>query len=383
MDPISAVLAVAVVVLAVALVATLRHRPEAKVQIDDRTIGLVTSEVATRVHEVAQQVLVTAGRQLRDEGTNVFQQQRETLKTEAEKLLQPFEERMSALGDQVEKLRDVNSKDKVSIDEAIGALSRETSALAKVLANPRARGTWGERMLEDVLEQTGLQRGLNYEKQEQKSDGIPDYSFFLPQGRVVYLDSKFPADNYLRYFEATDDVTRATHLDAFKKNVKKHVDDLSKRNYQLLEGRESVDYVLAFIPNESVMGFIQQHVPNQLDDALQRKVVMCSPLTLYAFLMVVRQATESFNVEQKAEQILELYGRFNVAWQHYVTNLKSVWKAFQGLEDGLRKVSVGKVMQNLQAPLREIEDLRTKAGIAVSDETLRSVMDAFEDEESE
>lgn len=378
MDPVVAVLLLVIVILAIVLVVVLRGRSRVSVDIDERTINRVTSEVATRVHEVANEVLITAGKQLRDEGANVFQQQRETLKTEAEKILQPFEERMSALGDQVEKLREDNSKDKVSIDDAIGTLSKETSALAKVLANPRARGAWGERMLEDVLERTGLQRGINYEKQEDMTDGIPDYSFFLPMGRVVYLDSKFPADNYLKYFEASDEVSRAAHLDGFKRNVKKHVDDLSKKNYPQLKGRESVDYVLAFIPNESVMGFIQQHVPTQLDDALAKRVVMCSPLTLYAFLMVIRQATESYNVEQKADQILELYGRFSQAWVHYVTNVKSIWKAFQSLEDGLRKISIGKVMQNLQAPLREIEELRTKAGIEASEETLRSVREAFE-----
>jgi len=131
--------------------------------------------------------------------------------------------------------------------------------------------------------------------------------------------------------------------------------------------------MLAFIPNESVMGFIQQHDPTAIDEALKSKILLCSPLTLYAFLAVVRQATESFNMQEKATEILELNGRVRLAWDRYQKRLKDIWNQFEELHDVVRMVTVGKVMQDFSRPLRDAEELIKKSGIAVSDETLKSV----------
>jgi len=282
---------------------------------------------------------------------------------------------MSELGRQVDELNRQNDRNKTSVDEAVKSLSHQTAALAKVLSNPRERGNWGERMLEDILQRAGLILGINYAKQEvQKKSGLkPDYTFFLPLGQVVYLDSKFPAENYLKYFEAQDDATRTACVTAFKGNLKKHLADLAKADYPNNGDRPSVDYMLAFIPNESVMGFIQQHDPTAIDEALKSKILLCSPLTLYAFLAVVRQATESFNMQEKATEILELNGRVRLAWDRYQKRLKDIWNQFEELHDVVRMVTVGKVMQDFSRPLRDAEELIKKSGIAVSDETLKNV----------
>jgi DNA recombination protein RmuC len=292
------------------------------------------------------------------------------MKSEAERLLQPFEQQMTELGQQVEELNRQNDRNKTSVDEAVKSLSLQTAALAKVLSNPRERGSWGERMLEDILQRAGFILGINYAKQEvQKKSGLkPDYTFFLPLGQVVYLDSKFPAENYLKYFEAQDDATRAACVTAFKGNLKKHLAELTKADYPNNGDRPSVDYMLAFIPNESVMGFIQQHDPNAIDEALRSKILLCSPLTLYAFLAVVRQATESFNMQEKANEILALNARVRKAWSEYHARLTEIWKMFEDLHDVVRMVTVGKLMQNFRAPLLEVDELIKKSGIAVTDE---------------
>jgi DNA recombination protein RmuC len=370
MEIIATVLTIGIIGLTVALLAALRRQPAAVVTLDTNAISLMKSEVEAKVREVATDVMLQTGRQLREEGKGVFEQQRETMKSEAERLLQPFEQQMTELGQQVEELNRQNDRNKTSVDEAVKSLSLQTAALAKVLSNPRERGSWGERMLEDILQRAGLILGINYAKQEvQKKSGLkPDYTFFLPLGQVVYLDSKFPAENYLKYFEAQDDATRAACVTAFKGNLKKHLAELTKADYPNNGDRPSVDYMLAFIPNESVMGFIQQHDPNAIDEALRSKILLCSPLTLYAFLAVVRQATESFNMQEKANEILALNARVRKAWSEYHARLTEIWKMFEDLHDVVRMVTVGKLMQNFRAPLLEVDELIKKSGIAVTDE---------------
>lgn len=375
MEAIAVILAIGVIGLIVALLAVLRRQPEAVVTLDSAAINLMKSEVEAKVREVTSDVMMQSGRQLREEGKGVFDQQRETMKSEAERLLQPFEQQMTELGRQVEELNRQNDRNKTSVDDAVKNLSNQTAALAKVLANPRERGSWGERMLEDILQRAGLILGINYVKQEkQKKSGLePDYTFFLPLGQVVYLDSKFPAENYLKYFEAQDDATRILCVGRFNENLKTHLTGLVKKDYPNNGDRPSVDYMLAFIPNESVMGFIQQNNPTAIDDALKSKILLCSPLTLYAFLAVVRQATDSFNMREKATEILELNGRVRLAWDKYQKRLKDIWVQFDELHDVIRMVTVGKVMQDFSRPLRDAEALIKKSGIQVSDETQKSV----------
>ena len=115
------------------------------------------------------------------------------------------------------------------------------------------------------------------------------------------MDVKFPLAAYLRYLAATSDTERSEHLKAFLRDVRTKVKDLARRNYHEGEGR-SVDYVVLFLPNEQLTGFIHEHDPALIDDALCQRVVMCSPLTLFAFLGVIRQAFDNFVVEQRSDR---------------------------------------------------------------------------------
>ncbi|MEZ5342094.1 MAG: DNA recombination protein RmuC [Acidimicrobiales bacterium] len=136
-------------------------------------------------------------------------------------------------------------------------LAATTQSLKEALASPKARGQWGERMAEDVLQLAGFVDGINYTKQTRLDDGgIPDYSFLLPHGHCVHMDVKFPASNYLRWLETPDGADRLAVLTQFKRDVRLRIDELAKRNYA--KGPASVDYVLMFIPNESIYGFLHE-----------------------------------------------------------------------------------------------------------------------------
>src|SRR5262249_53236819 len=215
--------------------------------------------------------------------------------------------------------------------EGLNALSQNTRQLREVLASSQARGQWGERMAEDVLHLAGLIEGINYRKQVTLAGaGRPDYTFMMPNDIVMHMDVKFPLDNYMRFLEADNDIERAKHRDQFLRDVRDRVKELTTRGY--LDARdETVDCMLLFIPNESVYAFVQENDRALLDDALRNKVVLCSPLTLYAVLAVVRQAVDNFRLERTSNEILTLLGQFSLQWEKYTAQLDAVQKKFEGV----------------------------------------------------
>ena len=99
--------------------------------------------------------------------------------------------------------------------------------------------------------------------------------------------------------------SEASTEEEFIRDAKQRVKEILTRGYIDPE-HGTLDYVLLFIPNEQVYGFIHEHAPDFLDDALRQKVVLCSPYTLFAILGVIRQTLENFNLSQKTNEILQL-----------------------------------------------------------------------------
>jgi DNA recombination protein RmuC len=240
--------------------------------------------------------------------------------------------------------------------EGIAALSEHTQQLREVLASSKARGQWGERMAEDVLRLAGLLEGVNYRKQHTlESAGRPDYTFLLPNGRVMHMDVKFPLDNYVRHLEADNDLERKQFRDQFLRDVRDRVKELMTRGY--LAGDDTVDCLLMFIPNEQVYGFVQENDRSILDDALRNKIVVCSPLTLYAVLAVVRQAVDNFQLERTSSEILGLLGEFSRQWEKYSAQLEKVQQRFEQVAREYSGLMTTR-HRALQRPLDKIEHLR-------------------------
>jgi DNA recombination protein RmuC len=339
----------------------------------------VQGAVEAKIHEAATKVLSDANEAARKLADERLESQATSIEQQTKNLMLPFEHQMETLKKEVEKLHQHNSEKFGNVDEAVKGLALQTQALRNVLSSAQGRGNWGERMLQDILSQAGFERGINYETQEILIEGgKPDYSFFLPENRVLYLDSKFPADNYVKYFETSDENSRNMYKTAFLKNVEDRVKELEKRDYVAQSTRSALDYVLLFIPNEGVLGFIQQHKPSLIDDAVKKRVVLCSPLTLYAFLGVVRQATDSFHMEQNANEVLGLLASFTKAWTAYKGYLVNINKGFTLMQNRLKAVTTGKVAGELSKPLQKIDEIVQARAIAVSDETLKEMEKAFE-----
>ena len=246
--------------------------------------------------------------------------------------------------------------------EQTGKLQETANKLYTALASTRVRGQWGERMAEDVLRLAGFIEGINYQKQKTLETTRPDYTFLLPQNLKVNMDVKFPLDNYLRYLEAGEESQKEMYKTQFLKDARRRIMEVTTRDYINPE-ENTVDYVIVFIPNEQVYAFIIENDRSLLDEALKNKVILCSPITLYAVLAVIRQAVDNFNLEKTAAKILSLLGAFNKQWSAFLKSLEKMGKKIEEAQNEFLTLTTTRRKQ-LERPLREIEDLRKQKGIA-------------------
>ncbi len=266
------------------------------------------------------------------------------------------------------QLGEVSSQLRTTSQE-IQSLHKTANSLSEVLANPKKRGEWGERQAEDVLRISGFQEGINYFKQETQDSGSrPDFTFPLPNGLKLHMDVKFPHENYRDYVNAESEQGAEQHRKTFLQNVRNKVKELTDREYVNPEGG-TVDCVLLFVPNEQIYSFIEEQDPSVLEEALRKKVIVCSPVTLFAVLAVIRQAADNFALEQTSDEILKQLGEFKKQWRKFTDKIDKLGKSLQTVQNHYDELSETRSNQ-LEKPLGKIEELRTQHGIELdSDES--------------
>jgi DNA recombination protein RmuC len=267
--------------------------------------------------------------------------------------------------DREQKFGELTSQLKLTTEQT-RKLQETAGHLKTALASTKVRGQWGERMAEDVLRLAGFVEGINYIKQKalETVNTRPDYTFLLPQDLKVNMDVKFPLDNYLRYLETEAESDKEACKNQFLKDVKNRIKEVTSRDYINPE-ENTVDYVIVFIPNEQVYAFINEYDSSLMDDALKNKVILCSPITLYAILAVIRQAVDNFNLEKTAAQIMSLLGAFNKQWNNFVTSMERMGKRIEDAQKEYYTLTSTRRNQ-LERSLRKIEDLRSQTGISAT-----------------
>ena len=247
--------------------------------------------------------------------------------------------------------------------EQTASLLATTQMLRQALAGTKTRGQWGERMAEDVLRAAGFQENVNYlkEKAIQGTGTRPDFTFLLPGDHRLNMDVKFPLDNYLKYLEAPTDLEKQRFLNSFLRDARARLKEVTTREYISPE-QNTLDCVLLFIPNEAVFGFLHEQDSTLLDTALQNRVVLCSPVTLFAILAVIRRAMDNFTLERTSNEILSLFGAFRKQWEEFRKKLELVGKRIADAQKEFDALTTTRRRQ-LERPLRRIEDLRNQRNL--------------------
>ena len=270
--------------------------------------------------------------------------------TKVEKLMLALEK------DRSEKYGQLDNRLK-SAAEVIKDLSDSTQGLKTALSSNNRRGQWGERMAEDVLRLSGLVEGINYIKQTklESSGSKPDFTFMLPQNLKLNMDVKFPFSNYEKYIEAQSDVEKDKYKKEFITDIKNRIREVRSREY-INPKDNTVDYMLLFIPNEQIFSFINEIDRSLVDEAMQSKTIMCSPLSLYAILAVIRQSIDNFQFEANSKEMLKVFGVFKQQWQKYKEQMALVKDRFEKVDKEYSDL-IGVRERQLDKPLEKIEEM--------------------------
>lgn len=291
-------------------------------------------------------------------------------------------EKVSALVRTLEKDRDtqfgqISSQLKATTEQTI-ALNSTTNALREALANSRARGQWGERMAEDILRVIGFTEGVNYVKQSSMPGGSsrPDFTFMLPNYLKLNMDVKFPLDNYLKAINAESPEDKNRNCNAFLRDVRDRLNEITTRDY--IDAQQStVGCVLLFIPNEQIFQFIQENDLKIMDEALRKHVILCSPMTLFAILVVIRQAVDNFAINQTSDQIISELGLFTQQWELFINKLEDVGKRLDAAQTSYetltttRKRAMERSLSRIDA-LRGLRELPLAGNSTESDSSIES-----------
>ncbi len=232
------------------------------------------------------------------------------LRAKVEELEQKRASAYGTLTQQVEGLQKQNSE-----------LKNATDLLNSTLKNNAQRGKWGEEQLRRIAELAGMVEHIDFEEQEVNVEGSrPDMVIHLTGGRSVPVDSKAPMNSYLAYLDDTDETARAKHLSEHVKALRSHIDTLYRKAYWKSEDR-SVEMVAMVVPYESGLSAAFATDREIFSYAMEKNVLLLSPMTFYAFLKSVsigwQENAMSKNAKEIAKQSKELIKRFETFYGHF------------------------------------------------------------------
>lgn len=316
--------------------------------------------------EQARETLVTQfktlANEILEEKSKRFSEQN---RGELDLLLRPLGEKIALFEKKVEETYVNEAKERFSLAEEVRRLqatnlqiSQEATNLTRALkGESKTRGNWGEVILERVLEQSGLQKGREYEVQVTLDGLRPDVVVRLPENRHIVIDSKVSLNAYDRYYSSDDEAAREVALKEHIASVKRHVDDLASKNYQGRTGINAPDFVAMFVPIEPAFNLAAGHDASLYSNAFEKKVVIVTPGTLLAMLSTVgslwRRELQSHNAMEIARRSGDLYDKFVgfvEALQEIGTRLDSARSAY---DTAYKRLTDGR--NNL---VRQVEDLK-------------------------
>lgn len=275
-------------------------------------------------------------------------------------------DRNAALKEQIRSLKELNQKITKDAENLTRALKGES----------KTRGNWGEFILESILEKSGLVKGREYRVQESFTTGSnrlqPDVIVSLPEGKNIIIDSKVSLVAYERYVSSEDELERDVQLKEHVTSVRKHVKDLSGKNYQQLHNISGLDFVLLFMPVEPAFGLAIQHDDQIFMEAYERNIVIVSPSTLIATLRTIasiwRQEYQNRNAQEIARQSGSLYDKFKSFTDDLIKVGDNLGTTTTHYEQAMNKLTEGK--DNLIRKTERLKELGAKASKSIDQRLL-------------
>ena len=234
----------------------------------------------------------------------------------------------------------------------------ETKKIAGALSNTQTRGKFGEAQLELLLQAAGLREGHEYSRQKGTSDsdasGIPDITVKMPGGSHIFIDSKFPFDRFTEAFDPARASERDELLQGHTKDLLKHVESLAKRGYHKSAG--SPDFVVLFVPFETLLSEALRLDPLTLEKAFKVGVTIATPTSMMALLRTIGYIFTRNKLAQNADEIQKVASTFlkNITLLH--TKIIAVGKAITSTSKAYEDL-VPTAEKTVLSPARRIHNL--------------------------
>ncbi|GAA0871925.1 DNA recombination protein RmuC [Gangjinia marincola] len=285
-------------------------------------------------------------------------------------------ERHASLKEQILGLKDLNKQ-----------MSDEAKNLTKALkGDAKMRGNWGELVLERVLEKSGLEKDQEYEvqtsfKTEEGKTVFPDVIIHLPGGKKMIIDSKVSLNAYERYVNEEDEEIQERYLREHVAALKKHVNDLSAKNYHELYEIESPDFVLLFVPIEPAFAMALNSDSNLYSEAFDKNIVIVTPTTLLATLRTIDTMWQNEKQQRYAIEIAmeagKLYDQFTLLTDDLLKVGRQMQTAQGSYETTMKKLT-GK--GNLIKKVEKLKKLGAKANKSIDEKLLNKAEENDQEE---
>ncbi|HPM88725.1 MAG TPA: DNA recombination protein RmuC [Bacteroidales bacterium] len=292
----------------------------------------------------------------------------EQKKVAIEEMLKPVKEAIDSYKSKIDQLEVGSSKTFGEISKTLAdlqkthnSLQKETGALVNALRNPRVRGRWGEIGLKRVVEFSGMSAHCDFMEQAYRegedSTMKPDMIINLPGNGHIVVDSKLPLDAYLDALETDDEQIRTRLFEKHARDLRDHVNKLSKKQYWS-QFENTPDFVVLYMEVESAFNVALMTDKTLLQDAMNNKIILTTPTTLIVVLKSVAMSWQQHNITENAMQIMnaamELYSRVSVFADHFEkvgTGLKTALKGFNDAAGSWesRVIPAGRKLEQLQA----------------------------------
>jgi DNA recombination protein RmuC len=307
-----------------------------------------------------------------DEKSKKFTEQN---KTNLDEILKPLNERIKDFEKKVQEVYDKEAQQRFSLKEEVKRLAelnqqigKEANALTQALkGESKTRGSWGEVILESILEKSGLRKNEEYFIQQSftADEGKrlqPDVIVHYPGERSIIIDSKVSLNAYEKYVSASDDEEKQAAVKQHVRSIENHINDLATKNYQDIENVKTLDFVVMFMPVEPAYLLAIQNKPELWNIAYEKRILLISPTNLIAVLKMIeslwKQEYQNKNVMEIARQGGELYDKFVGLVDDLIDvghKLKQTQKSY---ESSMNKLSTGK--GNLVKRAQNLKELGVK-----------------------
>ncbi|MBM3339886.1 MAG: DNA recombination protein RmuC, partial [Betaproteobacteria bacterium] len=282
----------------------------ARSQHDALRIQLESESVATKKVQVEREKVFEQNRQLLQDqfkllAAQILEDRAQQFSSQSEqqlgRLIEPLRERMLEFRAKLEETQLKDSERQALLRAELTQLktlnqqmSQEAHRLSTALqGQSKMQGHWGELVLANVLERSGLRDGIDFKKevsfQTDKVRKRPDAIIYLPQNKHIVIDAKVSLNAYTRYINADDEQIRQIAIQEHLRAISDRIQELSARTYHELPGLNTPEIVFMFMPIESAFADAMRADPNLFQQALDRQIVIATPTTLLTSLQIVRQ----------------------------------------------------------------------------------------------